>query len=884
MNALFLLLCVFHTSAQCIQGLIAGFSMDELGGSVLRDSTATRQNITFVNTSSFGFSTFNNPQGLSSLVFAGNGELVLNPFVRPPQYTVTLWFQTTDTGEAALFSWIDAGGTYTYYARLVQGRVGVSLNTVLTTQLSQRAYNDGRWHFLVLSYTQDTQYINIIIDPHLQSIEQMALVPTGTPRVYSVFQIGGMRGRDLGFVGQMDDFRVYNTLLGLSDMQRIAFQLDTPCTASLLIPQRALYQSWIPPNTPTSLVLNAAATSVCGQRDVDGNCQNNRYGIAVTACAGNIAGFAMKVITGTTVTSRKDTVSSLGFCAVSFDGSRYVNSAGVEPARLCMSSPRVLTVNNPANPLVAAGGVNQVTFTAGRSRIFVEVSAIVADAYNSYNHQAKAFAYSNPVVNCNANYIEARWSTPVLNNGLTCNSCIYQAWYVPLSLIVADNVNLRAVCGVKLYGAPLPDTFSTPFYNQFVLPINVRVPGDTYLWVVLATSATDGVEGVVAVLDTCPAQSASRYPTPAPTFFPGTFTHDDINSNVLVLNLLAQDFPVGPPRDGFINQFTMSIATVLNTDVRRINVTSFTPLAANKVAVGFDIGLPISNSDNRTAGTLALLLWRQQKDRSSVLYTVLPNTNADPSSFTSNYEHIPVWTDNTNQVAPVPFPWQYIVAIVAACLGALCCCCLIYYCYHRTYGKHEKRPRHVTTHTATQSHTTTNLHTGNSTRSRGTEVDPHRTSSNTTVITNLKPTRFYDDDDKHTTASTDHINFPQMRSPTRGNDLATAKRLNSSPDTQSDYTQVSYKGTTLNSASDNGPAPHLDPREWKTVVALHGRNGTVDKGDLVFKLGDFIRVIGPCDGPHWFEGELESTGQRGMVPVNHVKGQVPSDEVRVHRT
>jgi len=279
-------------------------------------------------------------------------------------------------------------------------------------------------------------------------------------------------------------------------------------------------------------------------------------------------------------------------------------------------------------------------------------------------------------------------------------------------------------------------------------------------------------------------------------------------------------------------------------------VTSFTTVAANKVAVGFDILPPVWGSpDNRTAGTLAVILYNDHNNRSSLLYTVLPNTNPDPASFSSNYENIPVWGDAPTP-ATVVFPWQYIVIIVAAILAAILLCCLIYCCYHHTRGANEK-PRNVS-------------------RMRGVEI-----GGPTNNVT--KSQRFYNDDENKHTNNSDHINF--VRSPTRGNnDLTTARRIGSSPDTRSD--PVSYQGATLNSADDK-EAPHLDPREWKSVVALHGRGGTVDQGDLPFKIGDTIRVVGPCDGPHWFEGEVN--GQRGMVPVNHVKGQTRNDEVRLHQ-
>lgn len=478
---------------------------------------------------------------------------------------------------------------------------------------------------------------------------------------------------------------------------------------------------------------------------------------------------------------------------------------------------------------------------------------MVADSYGSFNPPTRAFTPQASIpVTCSPNSLEARWSTPVLNNGLTCNSCVYQAWYVPMSLVVSERVNLWATCGVKSYGFALPDTFTVPYYNQFVLPVILPIPGDVYVWTIIATSSADGLEGVVAVLDSCPVQSPSLPPSVAPT--PETvFSKNYMNSNTLVLNMIAANFPA--PRTGFMNQFVTSVARVLNTDVQRIVYTNFTDLGSNKVANGFDILPPVYGGfDNRTAGTLALLMFMYHRDQNSLLYQVLSNTDPEPEGFTSNYEKVPVWTAKPKDVET--FPWEYIVIIIAAILGAICLCCLIYACYHRVRGRHEKPPP-------------------------ARRVDTKSTTSDTVTSTTTtnKPQRFYNEDEKHNTDQ--HINF-SARSPTRGSDLASAKRYATSPDTQSD--PVSYKGaTTMSSSSTASDGPHMDPRDWRTVVALHGRNGTVDQGDLVFKMGDVIRVVGPCDGPHWFEGELEN-GARGMVPVNHVKGQMPVAEVRLHHT
>ena len=311
------LFCLGFVQSQCVRGLVAGFAMDELGGTVIRDSVATR-NIT-VN-SNVSFATVGNPQGISSLVLSGAGNLILRPLARPSsQFTITTWFKTTDQGEDAIFSWADATLTYYFYARLVEGRVGVVRNTPGSSPSSTRLYNDGQWHFMAITYSGTTKVLEINLDPH----SQPEVVPTTItfPADYTVLQLGGMQLRPgIDFVGELDDFRVYDALLAFSDMQRLALQLDTPCNAALLIPQRAVYQSAISNYTATTFSFDPSQGSVCGQQDVYRRCLNNRYGIALTACAGNIAAVASKYVLGGQVYQPpKDTSATTSTCAVAYD-------------------------------------------------------------------------------------------------------------------------------------------------------------------------------------------------------------------------------------------------------------------------------------------------------------------------------------------------------------------------------------------------------------------------------------------------------------------------------------------------------------------------------------------------------------------------------------
>lgn len=233
--------------------------------------------------------------------------------------------------------------------------------------------------------------------------------------------------------------------------------------------------------------------------------------------------------------------------------------------------------------------------------------------------------------------MRAAWEVPLASDGQACIECTYQLWVTPASKVREHGVNLKTVCGLKMYGSKSGGPFTVNSILDFSLPTVVPVPGDEYIWAVSVVRNSDGAQGVAAVFDQCLHKHIGE--TAAPTPVPVIATIDGISTNnSLVLLLNITDYPLVEQQ-----AFADKLATALRTDRARIildgarEVTDILSLtkARQVVLQRFIISPPLLNdaTDSRSAEELSREVQRQQQSLRSRLHELVPFVATDVDAF-----------------------------------------------------------------------------------------------------------------------------------------------------------------------------------------------------------------------------------------------------------
>ncbi|MBK8040725.1 MAG: immunoglobulin domain-containing protein [Verrucomicrobiaceae bacterium] len=180
--------------------------------------------------------------GMQNFTPANQADLNLNPLA--DAFTVSLWCRTTATGYNTLFS-KDGGDPYRIQHRLwiaptqLQGINGNQYGGQIASVI-----NDGQWHLVTMVNFNDagTWRTRVYYDNGTQSTQ----FDTGNGGTVSeLFRIGGLSAGWNGWIGQIDDLRIYRRALSQSEI-----------AALHAAPDVETFAEWSAANLPVNPSLN----------------------------------------------------------------------------------------------------------------------------------------------------------------------------------------------------------------------------------------------------------------------------------------------------------------------------------------------------------------------------------------------------------------------------------------------------------------------------------------------------------------------------------------------------------------------------------------------------------------------------------------------------
>jgi len=193
------------------QGLITYYKLDEGVGDSISNSVGNVNYGTLVN------GTWVNGMRGKAVRFSGTGYI----FIKEGAFgakTFTCWFNVTSAGEMAISSLMfdTTGGAIT----ISSGRIYVHRGGDATLLRTSNAFNDGKWHFLAISYTGASypDAYRVWVD----GAEQSLVSSTGY-RISNETLIGARRhttnGYSVFFTGTIDDVHLYNRVLPQQEIE-----------------------------------------------------------------------------------------------------------------------------------------------------------------------------------------------------------------------------------------------------------------------------------------------------------------------------------------------------------------------------------------------------------------------------------------------------------------------------------------------------------------------------------------------------------------------------------------------------------------------------------------------------------------------------------------
>jgi len=234
-----------------ITGLIAHWNFDEGTGTMTADSSVFGNEGVLVN----GPSWTDGKVG-SALYFSGAGDYVdfgSPATLRPAFFTLSTWFKST-TGGMIFRSFgrgmgvqLGVGDNFGAPGKISFWTYGSSKKSGIT---SSESYNDDKWHHVAATF--EASMISLYIDGVL-------IGSTTGEMVYQAnfITIGSDGGVDNYFKGAIDDFRIYNRALAVSEIQQL---YANPAPASDPTPTPALPGFPIP-STPNLTPPGATPTT-----------------------------------------------------------------------------------------------------------------------------------------------------------------------------------------------------------------------------------------------------------------------------------------------------------------------------------------------------------------------------------------------------------------------------------------------------------------------------------------------------------------------------------------------------------------------------------------------------------------------------------------------
>jgi len=193
------------------------FDGDDTSGTVTKDVSGNGNNGTIsgatVTPGKLG-------QGMS---FGGVTNVVSSNTTNSGNFTVSAWIKTAGSGGASPYIATATNNAWYWIAEYGGGVMKFYNGTAWTTDTSKRV-SDGAWHYV--SYTGDGTNIRGYIDGVLDTTDALA-----NPAAMTGLQIG-RRSTVFGYVGIIDDFRLYNRALSASEIGQLYNQGQTTMQTS----------------------------------------------------------------------------------------------------------------------------------------------------------------------------------------------------------------------------------------------------------------------------------------------------------------------------------------------------------------------------------------------------------------------------------------------------------------------------------------------------------------------------------------------------------------------------------------------------------------------------------------------------------------------------
>jgi galactose oxidase len=250
-----------------------------------------------------------------------NGGQVVStePQDTPAAYSEELWFNTTSSGGGVLASYAHTDGALDRVIFMTSaGQIvfGVQAGSPTTIQ-SSRAYNDGRWHFVVA--TQGSDGMHLYVDGELvASLSTVSAASFLGHWQLGGYVTGGWPSQPAGaFSGSMSDAALFVSELTAS-------QVDAEYSAAL-----PTTTTPPPPTTPPPLGVSHAlsvALGGSGAGTVSGGGLSCPGVCGIDATGGTVATLTATPAAGSTFTGWSGDCSGTGSCAVTLDQDRAVTA------------------------------------------------------------------------------------------------------------------------------------------------------------------------------------------------------------------------------------------------------------------------------------------------------------------------------------------------------------------------------------------------------------------------------------------------------------------------------------------------------------------------------------------------------------------------------
>mmetsp|Transcript_14904 Transcript_14904/g.29235 ORF Transcript_14904/g.29235 Transcript_14904/m.29235 type:complete len:909 (-) Transcript_14904:50-2776(-) len=887
--SLLTLIASCHVCGTCIPNLFAQWTFDEMGGTVARDTTdPSSRGLTIP--AEFTFNTLGNPQGLSALKLTEGSDKFgkLPGMIRPQQLTCTFWFKTSvSSGSMAVASWSN-GGSHNIKLMLNQGHVQylVSNNIFPTSKVkTAKNYADGKWHFAALTHDEVSKKVQLFI-PDNGAVVSVLNVSLGETVADNYFRLGGFKtGSEAHlYSGELDDFRLYKSVLTVSEITSIFNRFDKPCKVNSNLYARSAVNLTADPHTALTFKLDITDAGVCAPLGVSGACQNNRYGVAIEVCRGSLAGVAFSA------PGSQDKISSplSAACALAYQRSAY-SVDELSATRLCSAvTNNVMAKPADTNPLAsAAEGI--ITVATGARRSEFQLRAVVANQSrwspaSSLTVQFQPNAGFNH--SCQDNKLTyARWDTPTLSDGSTCTDCSYQLWYASVYDIATTLANLNTTCGLKGVGQQHGVSFTTPTELRDV-QLAPTVNRNFYHFAIFASSPSTGAQGVVAVFDKCNHDHIPIETDPPTPLSPKNVTPSDKYTEpidvAVKLNKEYSDYPYGSAkRSKLVTDLLTHLALTIKTDRFRLSLVGISPgsiiatVRINKPPVQVEDGERCNTEehiickpgstctdvadktafavckqggsgsaprpDSRDAFELATELKKAIQDTKSQLHTApsAEELHIDAAYFKTEFKNISI----IPVAAPTPEAVdseKELLTILTALFGGLLFLLMIG--TFLLYKSHAKERR----------------------RSSLTQSFDQLPGTQMTAIKTDKP--------KNVASNNSNQQTPSMQ---QSNRAQTASRPNTATKQPQQTPSSQYSNAPLNqsNASSAAPAAGDYPVGWYMCAKAANNPKSLQKGDILFKRGDWVQLLhdsqNASSNTHWSMARNLRTKEEGYVPKNH---------------